>query len=380
MQYARLLPYDWDPKLAGDAVLARLVTVTAPQVKGAHDAEMALVKDHAYIVAEVNDLRPGESADWPEIYSALSIVHLDTLTVEAVIPFARSAQVFENATLPEGQCFVPRIIQKDERTLCCYFASQYPGRREAQTWHIDFDLATRTFARRIFRTQLKTAAGVFDMQPQYFHADAVAHGFAKPAHDHGLFLFDSFKLFDGHAYVAINNYPGQQNALAGVNEALDTVEIVGHYNEPQTLQLSESAVQRLPDGTWMAICRQDGGNNNYTFTTSTDGKSWTCGTHRDFVPNGTNSKPTFDRFGDHYYLGWQEATRVNDVARSVFNLDISLDGAHWERKYRFESDRSFQYPTFREHDGAIYLTVTQGDAGVGGKVRIMFGKLEDMEA
>jgi len=58
--------------------------------------------------------------------------------------------------------------------------------------------------------------------------------------------------------VAINNFPGKQNALAVVNEMLDTFEIVGHYNEPQTVQLSESAVNRLPDGSWMAICRQDG--------------------------------------------------------------------------------------------------------------------------
>jgi hypothetical protein len=64
----------------------------------------------------------------------------------------------------------------------------------------------------------------------------------------------------------------------------------------------------------------------------------------------------------------------------VFNLDVSRDGVHWERKYRFETDRSFQYPTFREHDGAIYLTVTQGDPGVGGKARIMFGRLETVGA
>jgi hypothetical protein len=35
--------------------MERLVTVTAPQVKGAHDAEMAIVGDRAYIVAEVDD-------------------------------------------------------------------------------------------------------------------------------------------------------------------------------------------------------------------------------------------------------------------------------------------------------------------------------------
>ena len=70
----------------------------------------------------------------------------------------------------------------------------------------------------------------------------------------------------------------------------------------------------------MAICRQDGGNGNYTFTTSRDGKSWTAHEHRDFVSNGSSSKPTFDRFGGVYYLGWQEATQINGVSRSVFNI------------------------------------------------------------
>ena len=42
----------------------------------------------------------------------------------------------------------------------------------------------------------------------------------------------------------------------------------------------------------------------------------------------------------------------------------------------FETAQSFQYPTFHQHDGAIYLTVTQGDSDPSRKERIMFGKLE----
>ena len=103
--------------------MRRLVTVTAPQIKGAHDAEMAIVDKRAFIVAEVNDVKGGESAAWPEIYCAMSIVNLDTLEVEKVIPFARSEQAFENETLPVGACFVPRILQTDAKTLRCYFAS-----------------------------------------------------------------------------------------------------------------------------------------------------------------------------------------------------------------------------------------------------------------
>jgi len=370
-------PANWNARQAGDLVLERLVTVTAPQVKGAHDAEMVLQDGRAHIVAEVNDVRAGEGAGWPEIYCAMSIVDLTTLDVENVISFARSEQSFENATLPPGACFVPRILKKDGTTLRCYFASEAPSRRESQIWFIDFDLESGTFANTVHKVRLKTAAGVFDMQPRHFHSDAVANGFSKPAKDYGLYLFDSFKQFGDRIYVAINNYPGKQNALAMVNERLDTFEILGHYNEPQTVQLSESAVNRLPDGTWMAICRQDGGNRNYYFTTSKDGRNWTRGEERPFVAKGTNSKPTFDKFGEVYYLGWQEATRIDGAHRSVFNIDVSRDGKVWQRKYRFETTKSFQYPTFREHEGTIWLCVTQGDTSPSRKERIMFGKLED---
>lgn len=377
---AALVPQTWDPVLAGNQVLDRLVTVTGKEVKGAHDAEMVLTGNHAYIVAEVNDTRAGESAGWPEIYCALSIVNLKTRALEKVIPFARSEQVFQNATLPVGACFVPRILQLNKHTLRCYFASEQPGQRQAQTWYRDFDLKTQRFAETIHKAKLKTAAGTFAMQPRYFHADAAAQGFQKRSKDFGLYLFDSFKEFDGQMYVAINNFPGKQNALAKVNPDRDTFEIIGHYNEPQSVALSESAVNRLPDGTWMAICRNDGGKRNYYFTTSQDGKTWTTGKQLPFVPNGTNSKPTFDRFGDLYYLGWQEATKIDGATRSVFNIDISRDGKTWERKYRFETPHSFQYPTFAEYEGAIWLAVTQGDHSPSRKERIMFGKLEDIGA
>ena len=372
-----LVPPHWNAALAGDLVLDGLVSVTAKEVKGAHDAEMVLTGDRAYVVAEVNDSRAGESAGWPEIYCALSIVNLKTLQVEKIIPFAGSEQVYENETLPVGACFVPRILQKDENTLRCYFASEQPGKRQAQTWYRDFDLNTKTFANTIHQAKLKTAAGTFDMQPQYFYADAAAQGFKKPAQDFGLYLFDSFKKFDGETYIAINNFAGKQNALAKVNEALDTFEIIGHYNDPQSVQLSESAVNRLPDGTWMAICRNDGGHQNYYFTTSQDGQNWTTGKQLPIVPNGTNSKPTFDQFGDLYYLGWQEATRIHGVNRSVFNIDVSQDGKTWQRKYRFETPQSFQYPAFTAHQGTIWLCVTQGDDSPSRKERIMFGKLEE---
>jgi hypothetical protein len=370
-----LLPADWNPKAAGDEVMARLVNTSAPHVKGAHDAEFVCVGERAFIVAEANDRKAGESAGWPFIYVTLSVVNLKTLALEKVIDFARSEQAFENETLPPGACFVPRIIQKDAKTLRCYFASEEPGKRQSQMWFIDFDLDRMAFTNRIEKAKIQTAAGTFDMQPQYFHADAAAHGFKRPAKEHGLFIFDSFKQFDGRTYVALNNFPVGQNALALVHDDLATFEVLGHYNEPPSAQLSESAVNRLPDGTWMAICRNDKGN--YHFTTSADGRIWSVGQEMSFVPNGANSKPTFDRFGGLYYLGWQEATQVDGIRRTVFNLDVSRDGKSWERKYRFETAKSFQYPTFHEHEGVIWLAVTQGDTDPSRKERIMFGKLED---
>jgi hypothetical protein len=371
-----LLPAGWDPVQAGNRVLERLVKVTAPRVKGAHDAEFVCVGERAYVVSEVNDLKGGESGDWPFIYSTLSVVNLKTLKTEQVIDFAKGEQAFANVTLPAGACWVPRILQKDPQTLRCYFVSQAPGRRQSQMWYRDFDLGRNGFAPTIHKAMLKTAAGTFDFQPQYFHADAAALGFKKKASDSFFFLFDSFKKFDGKLYVALNNFTGQQNALALVHDDLETFEVLGHYNEPQSAALSESAVNRLLDGTWMAICRNDAGN--YHFTTSQDGRTWTPGLEMPHVANGANSKPTFDRFNGVFHLGWQEATQIQGVRRSVFNVDISRDGKTWERKYRFETTKSFQYPTFHEHQGAIWLSVTQGDTDPSRKERIMFGKLEDL--
>jgi predicted neuraminidase len=367
----KLVPKDWDAALAGDEVMKRLVKVTAPQVKGAHDAEFVCVGDRAYIVEHDNDVAPGHGAG-AAMYCVLTVVNLQTLQVEKTHLLAKAGQAYANVTLPESQVFVPRIIRKDEQTLRTYFCSKS---EHEQTWYRDFDLRTQSFDENIHKAKLRTAAGTFDMQPRHFHADAAAQGFTKPPINHGLYIFDSFKEFDGRNYVALNNFPGKQNALAVLHDDFTTFEIIGHYNEPQSQQLSESAVNRLPDGTWMAICRNDGGN--YHFTTSRDSNAWTVGETKPFVPNGLNSKPTFDKFGDVYYLGWQENTRVHGCNRSVFNVDISSDGKTWQRKYRFESPHSFQYPTFHEHDGKIWLTVTQSDHG-GSSDRIMFGKLEEV--
>ena len=372
-----LLPPGWNPKRAGDEVLTTLIKVSAPQVKGAHDADLVLVGERAFVVEHDNDIKPGHGAGKDQ-YCVLTVVNVKTMSVERVVPMAKSAQAFANETLPVGACFVPRIIRLNDTTLRCFFACEdQSGKSQSQTWYRDFDIASLTFAPNIHRVKLKTSDGTFDMQPQYFHADAAKHGFKQPAKAFGLYLLDAFKVIDGKTYLAINNFPGAQNALAMRNDARDTIEIIGHYNEPAERRLTESSVNRLPDGTWLAICRTESGDRNYVFTTSKDGKTWTQGEPRAFIAKGSNSKPTFDKFNGIYYLGWQEATRITDghgVGRYIFNIEVSRDGVNWERKYRFESPNSFQYPTFRQHDGTIWFTVTQGTGG--STDRIMFGKLE----
>ncbi len=341
-----LLPPGWDPKAAADKVLASLIKVSAPQVKGAHDADLVLVGERAFIVEHDNDIKPGHGAGKAQ-YCVLTVVNTKTMSVERVVPMAKSGQAFANETLPVGACFVPRIIRLNDSTLRCFFACEdQSGKSQSQTWYRDFDLASLTFQADIHRMKLKTAAGTFDMQPTYFHADAARQGFQRKPVGYGLYLIDAF-------------------------------EVIGHYNEPADLRLTESAVNRLPDGTWLAICRAESGDRNYVFTTSKDGKTWTKGEPRPFVTKGSNSKPTFDAFNGVYYLGWQEATRITDghgVGRNIFNVEVSRDGVSWARKYRFESANSFQYPTFRLHDDTIWFTVTQGTGG--STDRIMFGKLE----
>jgi hypothetical protein len=372
----KLLLPGWDPKAAADKVMAGLVRITAPQVKGAHDAEFAVVNDRAWIVSMNNDVQPGETPEWPYIYDALTVVDLTTLTVEKTIPFARGGETYGDVTLPEGACFVPRILRKDARTLRCFFASEAPKQRQSQTWYRDFDMQTMAFEPGIHRAKIKTAAGVFDMQPQPFYEDAVAQGFTRTPTQHGLYMIDSFKQFDGKTHLVLNNFAAGQNALGVLLPDFATFEVLGHFNRSGSAKLTEAAVNRMPDGSWIAICRQDGGKGNYMFSTSRDGRTWSDSEYRAMVPNGGSSKPLLERFYGVYYLGWQESTRINKVGRSVFNVDVSADGVNWERKYRFESEKSFQYASFHEYRGTIYLTATQGDSSGSRKERIMFGRLE----
>ncbi|MFM7836854.1 MAG: hypothetical protein ACKPJD_34095, partial [Planctomycetaceae bacterium] len=126
-----LLPDNHDPALAGDIVMQRLVKVTAPQVKGAHDAEFVCVGERGYVVEHDNDVEPGHGAG-AAMYCVLTVVNLQSLKVEKTHLLARAGQAFANVTLPEAQVFVPRIIRRDEHTLRTFFCSQ-PAKEQAVT-------------------------------------------------------------------------------------------------------------------------------------------------------------------------------------------------------------------------------------------------------
>jgi hypothetical protein len=323
-----------------------------------------------------NDVQPGEAATWPFVYDALSIVDLATLKVEHIETFAASEMRCANASLPVGACFVPRVLQLNATTLRTYFASENPGQRQAQVWYRDFDLARRASAPTIHQVELATPEGVFPMQPEVLNRHLAGSGFAHPLKDYGLYFIDGFKSFDGEVYAVLNNWPGGQLGLVVANAARDRFTLLGTCCQPYEAKLTESAMHRLPDGTWYAISRQENRDHRYMIATSPDGRRWTPHEYRPDVPNGANSKSNLERFNGVYYRGWQDAARVNDVSRSVFNVDVSRDGVTWELKYRFATPKSFQYAAFDSDGRDIYLTVTQGDHSACRKERIMFGRLE----
>lgn len=365
-----------DVLLRSNKILDNAINITENPIKGAHDADFVIADNKAFIVYEANDIQAGENSRWHYQYVIMAVVDINTRQILCTYRFAESEMKYRNEKLPVGACFVPRIIQKDSETLRCFFVSENPGNRESQTWYIDFKLKNLAFDDCIFKAKLRTKLGLFDMQPQHFYAQALTDGLNRPPADYALFIIDSFKEIDHQTYVVLNNYAVGQNALAILNEEKSVFDVIGNFVKPDTAKLSEAAVNRLPNGMWFAISRRDDGDKNYMFSQSEDGRDWSVHEHYDFVSNGLNSKPTFDCFHGTYYLGWQENTKIDGVSRSVFNVDVSSNGEEWQRKYRFETAKSFQYPTFRQYKNYIYFTVTQGDYSESRKERIVFGKLE----
>lgn len=206
--------------------MAGLVNVCDPKVKGAHDSDLIVLNGKAYVIYMANDRQPGENPAWDFIYVAMSVVDVESGKIDKIIPMAEAGQAFSNHTLQKGAIFVPRMVIKDQQTLRCYFAVESPGKFEAQTWAIDFDITSLEFSDKIQKAKLKTSAGIEDMQPVAFYKDAVKYGFKGKRKDYGLYPFD-IKKFDGHYYSVLNNFPGGQNGVAILHDDLLTFEIMG---------------------------------------------------------------------------------------------------------------------------------------------------------
>lgn len=354
---------DYSPSAAGDALLEEAITVTAEQVKGAHDSNFVIIGNKAYIVYEANDVQPGENSEWDYVYCAMSIVNIRTGEVEEIVKFSQNMQRYQNETLPHGCTFVPRIVRKDENTLRVFFASEDPGVRQSLTYYIDYDLAAGRFDDSVYRLKLKTPSGEVDFTPAAYYEQAIVAGHNSFNNTNGAFLFDIFEA-DGKTFIALNNFANGQNALARFNDAMDCVEIIGHIGEgTQSLKTTESGIMRKNDGTWMAALREER-SGVYRFSYSDDGINWSYPRIENFARTGTASKPTLDNFNGHYFMSWA------DSSRSCMRFMYSTDAVNWTDIVTVYSPTTFQYPSFVMYENHIYFTATAGD-----KESIIFGKM-----
>lgn len=197
--------------------------------------------------------------------------------------------------------------------------------------------------------------------------------------DFGGPYFIEIKIMGKVKYAVLNNFVIGQSAFVKFSKNLDECEVIGHVIRPYDRRMTEASVNRLPDKSYMAILRTDNKDLNYVVSVSgKNGKNWSEAGYAPFIPTGSNSKPIFEKFGNIYYLGWQESTRIDNVSRTVFNIDVSRDCVNWERKYRFETTKSFQYPSIRLYNDKIYVCATQGNSHHSRKEFISFGLLENL--
>lgn len=354
---------NYSPVAAGNRALENAVTVTGPNVKGAHDAQFVIADDKAYIVYEANDVQAGENSSWDYIYCAMTIVDIQTNKVEKIVKFSKSLQQYDNDTLPKGCTFVPRIVKKDDATMRVYFSSEDPGNRESHTYYIDYDIASGKFDNNIYKLQLMTPQGKVDFTPTEYVKLTQAAGNACYPESHSAYLFDIFD-YDGVKYITLNNFANGQNALAKFNDSLDCVEVIGHIGEGTTaIKTTESAIMCKNDGTWMSILR-DERSDSYMFSYSDDGVKWSQPAVGDVAFTGSATKPTLDNFYGQYFMSWA------DNSRSCMRFMTSSDAEQWSDVVTVYSPTTFQYPMFELYNNEIYYTATMGN-----KETIVFGKL-----
>ncbi len=356
------------PKAAADEVMQSMIRISSDEMKGTHDAQYVFANGKAYVVYEANNEKAGDPGTYEKEYSALAIVVLRSFTVESIEKFAYGQQEYSNVKLLKGSAFVPRVIRKDENTLRFFFSNIAVSGSSGYIYYVDYDLNTESFDDSAYRLNIMTENG-----PVYFTAQIYAKLFRESGHacddsTFGHFLFDIFDV-GNTKYVALNNYRGAQNSLAKFNDSYDCIEIIGNIGGSyDSYRTTESGIMQLKDGTWMAILRNHVGDKNYLFSYSEDGTEWSEPKREEWVTNGTTSKPTLARFGDYYFMGW------NELSRGLFHLAYSKDAKSWTTLYSFHSATTFQYPEFDMYDGQMYFSVTTGN-----KEQIYFGKLPIFE-
>ena len=351
------------PKAAGDAAMENMICVSSKEMRGTHDAQFICANGKAYIVYEANNEMAGENGTYAGQYSALAVVDLNTFTLESVEKFAYGGQKYANTNITKGSAFVPRVIQKDEYTLRFFFANIIKDTGE-YIYYVDYDLATATFDDEAYRLKIMTPEGEKPLTAELYIKLFRADGHACLDKYFGLYLFDIFEIGDTK-YIALNNFETGQNSLAKFNDTYDCIEIVGNIGGVyDSVMTTESGIVQRADGTWMAILRNERGDKNYRFSYSEDGKVWSEPVSKDFLQNGTHSKPTLTRYGDYYFMGW------NEYSREIFHLAYSKDGESWTPLYSFYAPTTFQYPEFEMYNGQMYFSVTTGS-----KEQICFGKL-----
>ncbi|MBQ2118667.1 MAG: exo-alpha-sialidase [Clostridia bacterium] len=357
------LPASWSPEAAGERAMERMIPVTAPEVKGAHDAQFITAEGKAYIVYEADNFKAGESALNENEYAALSVVDLASFSLECCGPFARRGQTFAGRTLCKGNAFLPRVLRLERDTLRFFFTNVIPEEESAYHYYLDYDLPTGRFSDRLSLLRLRTPEGEGPLDAANYRALFRAAGHACEDRWFGVYLLDLFEEA-GTRYLALNNFVAGQNSLARFNRSCDCVEIVGHIGGvTPTEKTTESGIARLPDGRWMAILRNEIGDKNYRFSYSRDGRLWSDPVSEPFLCGGVNSKPVLFTAGGYCFMGW------NEGSRTVYHLAFSADGRSWRTLFTFRSPATFQYPTFRFHAGELLFSVTTGQ-----KERICFGK------
>ncbi|MBQ9428824.1 MAG: hypothetical protein IJU41_04685 [Clostridia bacterium] len=355
---------DHSPKAAGDAVMRNMLRVSSEEMKGTHDADYVFANGKAYIVYEANNEKPGDPGTYEKEYCALAIVDLATFTVDSIEKFAYGEQVYSNITMLKGSAYVPRVIRKDEDTLRFFFSNNAADGSSGYLYFVDYDLATGVFGNTATRLKIMTPGGAVDFTAETYAALFRADGHICDDSTIGHFLFDIFDVGDTK-YIALNNFRGAQNSLAKFNETYDCIEIVGNIGgATDAYRTTESGIIQCKDGSWMSILRDHVGDKRYSFSYSEDGRTWTEPAHQSFMPTGYTAKPTLDRFGDYYFMGY------NDLSRGLFHLAYSLDALHWTTLFSFHSPTTFQYPRFDIYDGQMYFSATTGE-----KEKIFFGKL-----